>query len=244
MIVMCRYENIVQIRCLYEGITVQDMLDTWHKMLPKKMKEWGLDRQQVRPLCLFCVLLVMAAAGCLISLSPGKFEVCWGSKGRLGGAQQAPMCLQVNMASSTYGTACHMYCRGSSSSSVAAGESVCNVRNYWVVTNLQDWLASDRLTCALKSLHNNYVSPVEVGISPAVVGSQVHVPKGTAAVHFVCLLLQLVNLFGNVRDDWIASDLKGWLAPNRIYPGVADAVKATLKSDDTEVYIVTTKQVR
>jgi hypothetical protein len=62
--------------------------------------------------------------------------------------------------------------------------------------------------------------------------------------HGLVLLLQLVNLFGNVRDDWIASDLKGWLAPNKIYPGVADAIKATLKSDDTEVYIVTTKQVQ
>jgi len=43
----CRYENIVQIRCLYEGVTVQDMLDNWHDMLPAKMKEWGLDRQKV-----------------------------------------------------------------------------------------------------------------------------------------------------------------------------------------------------
>lgn len=42
-----RYENIVQIRCLYEGVAVQDMLDTWHKMLPAKMKQWGLDRQAV-----------------------------------------------------------------------------------------------------------------------------------------------------------------------------------------------------
>jgi hypothetical protein len=47
--VLCprRYENIVQIRALYEGVGVQEMLDTWHKMLPKKMKEWGLDRQEV-----------------------------------------------------------------------------------------------------------------------------------------------------------------------------------------------------
>jgi hypothetical protein len=53
-----------------------------------------------------------------------------------------------------------------------------------------------------------------------------------------------VNLFGSVRDQWIQEDLKGWLAPNRIYPGVADAVRSTLNSADTEVYIVTTKQVR
>lgn len=59
----------------------------------------------------------------------------------------------------------------------------------------------------------------------------------------VLRLVQLVHLFGSVRDNWIAEDLQGWLAPNRIYPGVADAVRATLSSDDTEVYIVTTKQV-
>lgn len=56
------------------------------------------------------------------------------------------------------------------------------------------------------------------------------------------LLLQLVQLFGQVRDRWIAEDLAGWLAPNKIYPGVAEAVKAALQHDD--VYIVTTKQVK
>ncbi|KIZ05430.1 hypothetical protein MNEG_2528 [Monoraphidium neglectum] len=54
---------------------------------------------------------------------------------------------------------------------------------------------------------------------------------------------ELVTLFGRVRDDWIASDLAGWLAPNRIYPGVADAVRAALAGGD-EVYVVTTKQAR
>jgi hypothetical protein len=57
------------------------------------------------------------------------------------------------------------------------------------------------------------------------------------------LLLQLVNLFGSVRDKWISDDLQGWLAPNKIYPGVADALTGSLNSGDTEVYIVTTKQV-
>jgi hypothetical protein len=53
--------------------------------------------------------------------------------------------------------------------------------------------------------------------------------------------VQLVELFGSVRDNWIAEDLSGWLAPNRIYPGVADAVAAAMQQ--SEVYIVTTKQV-
>ncbi|KAG1667581.1 hypothetical protein FOA52_014662 [Chlamydomonas sp. UWO 241] len=90
------YENVVQIRALYEGVTVEDMLTNWGTILPAKMEEWGLDRTE-------------------------------------------------------------------------------------------------------------------------------------------CL-----SLFGSVRDDWIASDLSGWLAPNRIYDGVAPAVAAAMAKD--EVYVVTTKQ--
>lgn len=45
----CSYENIVQIRCLYEGVAVDDMLATWHSnMLPSYMKKWELDRDEVR----------------------------------------------------------------------------------------------------------------------------------------------------------------------------------------------------
>lgn len=43
----CRYENIVQIRCLLEGVTVEDMLQHWHEMLPQHMEKWQLDRQEV-----------------------------------------------------------------------------------------------------------------------------------------------------------------------------------------------------
>ena len=28
---------------------------------------------------------------------------------------------------------------------------------------------------------------------------------------------------GKIRDDWMAADMAGWLAPNAIYPGVAEA---------------------
>jgi hypothetical protein len=56
------------------------------------------------------------------------------------------------------------------------------------------------------------------------------------------LTVQMVELFGSVRDDWIAADLQGWLAPNRIYDGVSSAVAASMARGD-EVYIVTTKQV-
>lgn len=70
---------------------------------------------------------------------------------------------------------------------------------------------------------------------------------GMPRLHLRCLSgcctvsLQLVELFGCVRDDWIAADLAGWLAPNRIYDGVTAPLKAAMDSD--EVYIVTTKQV-
>eukprot|EP00798_Chlamydomonas_sp_ICE-L_P026047 gene26047-11745_t len=50
----------------------------------------------------------------------------------------------------------------------------------------------------------------------------------------------LLTLFGSVRDDWIATDLAGWLAPNQIYEGVTEPIRAAMDSD--ELYIVTTKQ--
>lgn len=55
---------------------------------------------------------------------------------------------------------------------------------------------------------------------------------------------EMVELFGSTRDDWMATDLDGWLAPNRIYDGVAEAMKDAMASPDAEVFIVTTKQVR
>jgi len=54
----------------------------------------------------------------------------------------------------------------------------------------------------------------------------------------------LVALFGRVRDEWIARDLRGWLAPNATYgPEVAGAVRACLARGD-EVFVVTTKQAQ
>jgi hypothetical protein len=44
---MYSYENIVQIRCLYEGVTVEEMLESWQDMLPARMQEWALDRGSV-----------------------------------------------------------------------------------------------------------------------------------------------------------------------------------------------------
>ena len=57
----------------------------------------------------------------------------------------------------------------------------------------------------------------------------------------VCPSPQLVERFGTARDTWIAADLSSWLAPNRIYSGVADVLRSLKQRED--VYIVTTKQV-
>lgn len=53
--------------------------------------------------------------------------------------------------------------------------------------------------------------------------------------------MQLVDLFGSVRDAWIADDLHGWLDANGIYAGLPDDLAAAQKQ--AELYIVTTKQV-
>lgn len=45
---LLRYENIIQIRCLLEGVSVDEMLNTWEHMLPAKMAEWKLQRAEVR----------------------------------------------------------------------------------------------------------------------------------------------------------------------------------------------------
>lgn len=50
-----------------------------------------------------------------------------------------------------------------------------------------------------------------------------------------------MELFGSVRDAWIADDLLGWLDANGIYAGLPDDLAAAQKHD--ELYIVTTKQV-
>ena len=43
----CRYENLVQVRCLLDGTDPQDMLANWHELLPACMQRWGLQRSEV-----------------------------------------------------------------------------------------------------------------------------------------------------------------------------------------------------
>lgn len=47
----------------------------------------------------------------------------------------------------------------------------------------------------------------------------------------------------NLRDEWINTDLDGWLSLHRFYPGVVEKIKLTIASE-TKLYIVTTKEGR
>ncbi|MBL1198850.1 MAG: HAD family hydrolase [Nostoc sp. GBBB01] len=47
----------------------------------------------------------------------------------------------------------------------------------------------------------------------------------------------------NLRDEWIATDLDGWLSLHRFYPGVIEKIKLTV-ADGIQLYIVTTKEGR
>ena len=52
--------------------------------------------------------------------------------------------------------------------------------------------------------------------------------------------LLLLQMFGTTRDEWIASDPKGWLGANRFYAGT----DLSLGCPHFEAYIITTKQAR
>eukprot|EP01026_Neomeris_dumetosa_P022933 TRINITY_DN19771_c1_g1_i1.p1 TRINITY_DN19771_c1_g1~~TRINITY_DN19771_c1_g1_i1.p1 ORF type:complete len:273 (-),score=64.72 TRINITY_DN19771_c1_g1_i1:261-1079(-) len=41
------YENMVQLRCLLEGVSSEQMLEEWRQMLPVKMEQWGLERSEL-----------------------------------------------------------------------------------------------------------------------------------------------------------------------------------------------------
>ncbi|PPJ62758.1 HAD family hydrolase [Cuspidothrix issatschenkoi] len=47
----------------------------------------------------------------------------------------------------------------------------------------------------------------------------------------------------HLRDEWIKTDLDGWLSLHKFYPGVIERLKITLESS-TQLYIVTTKEGR
>jgi phosphoglycolate phosphatase-like HAD superfamily hydrolase len=53
---------------------------------------------------------------------------------------------------------------------------------------------------------------------------------------------ELVHLFGQTRDTWIAGDLYDWLSRHSFYPGVIETFAARVETDP--VFILTTKQER
>lgn len=46
---LVRYENLIQVRCLLEGVQPDDILANWHSILPDHMSKWQQDRQEVHP---------------------------------------------------------------------------------------------------------------------------------------------------------------------------------------------------
>lgn len=56
------------------------------------------------------------------------------------------------------------------------------------------------------------------------------------------IYLQLVEVFGQTRDDWMKEDMEDWLNRNPIYEILPDILQYAIEND--EAYIVTTKQVR
>lgn len=56
--------------------------------------------------------------------------------------------------------------------------------------------------------------------------------------------VQLLELFGGIRDGWMKEDLDGWLGANRFYPGIPEATRVAMENPKGKVYIVTTKQAR
>lgn len=44
---ICRYENLIQVRCLLEGVSTDDILNDWHTLLPEYMDKWKQSRKEV-----------------------------------------------------------------------------------------------------------------------------------------------------------------------------------------------------
>jgi len=55
---------------------------------------------------------------------------------------------------------------------------------------------------------------------------------------------ELIELFGSTRDHWLRVDFQGWLEANRFYPGVIEAFRERLSREESNIYILTTKQER
>jgi hypothetical protein len=54
---------------------------------------------------------------------------------------------------------------------------------------------------------------------------------------------EVANLLDGLRDEWIASDLDGWLSLHQFYPGVVESLKLPIDSSILPI-IITTKEGR
>ncbi|MBD2440166.1 HAD family hydrolase [Nostoc sp. FACHB-110] len=54
---------------------------------------------------------------------------------------------------------------------------------------------------------------------------------------------EIATKLDHLRDEWISTDLDGWLSLHKFYPGVIEKIKLTLASE-VQVFIVTTKEGR
>jgi phosphoglycolate phosphatase-like HAD superfamily hydrolase len=54
---------------------------------------------------------------------------------------------------------------------------------------------------------------------------------------------EIMKKLDGLRDEWIATDLDGWLSLHKFYPGVIEKLKITIQSG-VQLYIVTTKEGR
>jgi phosphoglycolate phosphatase-like HAD superfamily hydrolase len=59
-----------------------------------------------------------------------------------------------------------------------------------------------------------------------------------------CDRIHLATVVDHVRDQWIQTDLEGWLALHRFYPGVLDRLRTWLAADTPELWIISTKEGR
>ncbi len=57
--VMIRYENLIQVRCLLEGVDPDVILQNWHTILPEYMEKWKQSRKEVSPSILCFVVLIL-----------------------------------------------------------------------------------------------------------------------------------------------------------------------------------------
>ncbi len=67
--------------------------------------------------------------------------------------------------------------------------------------------------------------------------------RSTTFVKYKSQAREIAAKLDNQRDEWITTDLDGWLSLEHIFPGVVEKIKLTLDSG-VKLYIVTTKQGR